>query len=230
MRAASAPRGGSSGGRGAAGPSCGGGGSSGGGRSGSSSPPCGLVLWPLGGAQKAPRLGGQRSSCFSSSPAAVGTGAVTPPVRLRLRGREAGARRGGGGPQAAFLPAGRPPAGGGGWGGALGPPRALAPSRDRRRLPRGGPAGVAELPRPQPPSPLRARLLRDSLRVCFFVSVEVGGNLLREVLQTEAGIWPSCPRLSLSQMCVAGNSGVGVGPRKQTNPKSSESRIIAVCG
>lgn len=82
VRAASAPRGGGSGGRGgeappappaaAAAPApCRG---RGGGSSGSAPPPRGRVLWPLGGAQRAPRLGGQRNSCSSSSPAAVGTG------------------------------------------------------------------------------------------------------------------------------------------------------------
>lgn len=40
----------------------------------------GLVAWPRGGAQKASRLGGPRSSCSSSSPAAVRTGRdATPP-------------------------------------------------------------------------------------------------------------------------------------------------------
>lgn len=52
----------------------------GGGRTGCcSSPRRWPGLWPLGGAQEAPRHGGQRSSCSSSSPAAVGTGAAMPP-------------------------------------------------------------------------------------------------------------------------------------------------------
>ena len=74
----------------------------------------GLVAWPRGGAQNASRLGGLRSSCSSSSPAAVRTG-VTPPLRPRLR-----AARRGQGEQSGLSARGPVP--------ALGPERFPAPS------------------------------------------------------------------------------------------------------
>lgn len=224
MRAASAPRGGSSGGRGGEArpaPLCGGG-------SGSVS---GARRWqvrllvaslragvmaPWGSAEGSPAWRSAQllllvvSCCgrYRGSDASLGPGGGRPP---RGRGEQSGLSPGR--PPAARRP--RPAAG------SLGPPRALAPPGTTAAA---FPAAALRVsPYSLPPPCSAAPGLAPGF--FFFLSMGVGGNLLREVLKTATGIRPSCPRLSLSQMCVAGNSGVGAGPRKQTSPKSSESRV-----
>lgn len=164
MRVASASRGSSSGGLGdgakraplaAAAPALGRG--RGGGRSCSSSPPCGLVLWPFGGAQKASRLGGQRSSCSSLSPAAVGTvgGDATcpPPSPGPGGGRPPRGRAN----KAAFLPAGR------------GVPQLALARPGTSAFPAAALTSVPIVPHAW--RPLRTRRLHVSLRFFFFFFV-----------------------------------------------------------